>query len=477
MTRRLLSMIAAAGLAPFLLGGATLRAPAFTVGRNLQAAGNLLLPERAPEAGLEVTITSEDPARVTFATAPDQPGAARIVLKAPPRAIATPEFWVHGMSDSGEAAYTIAAPGFDAGKGVVKLAPSAIVIVGPFRLASFSTTPRSPGSKLTIVAALLDSSRKVVEEQQIAGGLKFETAISNSSPEAGVVDPAKVTLAGGVSAVGAYFKPAAVGSTVLATAQPAGFTAPAELASVTAVVDKPGLALTDEFTLGKDLQILGVLCLGEAAPEGGLEVTMTSSDPQKLVLSAHEKELGSGVLKLRVPAGALTAQYYLQALADSGSVTYRAVAEGFRHRVAKIGLAPSGFIVAYAKYGPPDEAAVLRDAANGHADERRFYASVAAAGGPVQLAVFSAYLDPKTGMAADITVQPLRAGVSARVSLRSSNPAVGTVESPLEIVAGNNRAMAGFQPVAPGETVISIDTPAGFRRPANATAAPATVTP
>ena len=92
------------------------------------------------------------------------------------------------------------------------------------------------------------------------------------------------------------------------------------------------------------------------------------------MLSAHEDELGSGTGARTVPVGeVMTAKYYIQALGDSGAVTYKATADGFRHRIAKIGLAKSGFMVAYERYGPPDEAHVLRK--GGAEDERRFYPS------------------------------------------------------------------------------------------------------
>jgi hypothetical protein len=332
-------------------------------------------------------------------------------------------------------------------------------------------------AKLTIVSAMLDPSGTVVSEQPIVGGKDLPVKIANSSPEAGVLADPTVTLAGGASVASTVFKPAAEGSASLSITQPAGFSTPAKYASVTAVIEKPGLALTDQFTIGKDLQLLGVLCLGEAAPEGGLDVTLTSGDPSKMVLSAKEDQLGSGELVLRVPAGALTAQYYIQALGDSGEVTYKGVANGFRRRVAKVDLAPSGFIVAYERYGPPDEAAVLRK--DGHKiEDRRFYVSIASADDKaVEIAVYSAYLALSGKLAADITVQPLRAGVTASVHLNSSNPAVGSVESPVQFKSGSARAITHFKAVKPGETIITVETPTGFTKPGNSTTAPATVAP
>ena len=459
-----------------LPGAANLSVPDLTIGQNLQAPVSALVPQGAPAGGVELTITSDDPARLLFAVSHDKPGSASIVIKLAQHTVLSPEFWVHGLADRGTVTYTISAPGVGSAKGTVRLAPSGIVIVGPFRLPTFPTTPRGVPSKLTVVSALLDDSKKVVEEQPVAGGLAAEVLISNSKPEAGAVEQPKLTIRGGSSIAETHFKPAAEGAATLTLAQPPGFTAPAELASVTVNVERPGIAIADELTVGKNLQVVGILCLGEAAPAGGLKVTLTSSDPQKMVLAKKEDEIGSGTLTFTVPQGELTATYQLQALGDSGSVTYKAAAEGFRNRVAKTELAPSGFIVAYDHYGPPDEANVLR--AGGVKEERRFFPSLTdAKERPVYVAVYSAYLDPRSGFAADITVQPLRAGVSATIGLQSSSPSVATVESPLKLPAGRNRAVARLVPLQTGETIISVQSPPGFSIPKNATSAPATVVP
>jgi hypothetical protein len=87
--------------------------------------------------------------------------------------------------------------------------------------------------------------------------------------------------------------------------------------------------------------------------------------------------------------------------------------------------------------------------------------------------VWSAYLDG--GLAADFTVEELRPGVSATVTLKSSDPAVGTVEQSVTIKSGANHAMSQFIPKSTGQTVITIDTPSGFATPRNATHVPAFV--
>jgi len=457
-----------------MLGAPGLAAPDLTVGRNLQMYATVRLSEPAPPAGTKLTLTSEDPKRLLLSEAPDKAGSASITLTVRPRSSESPEFWAQGLSDNGAVSYTAAGAGLGSVKGTVTLTPSAIAILGPFKLPSFPTTPRSDPSKLTLVTAALDSSMKVLEAQQVAGGSRVEVRIVNSNPEAGSVGDSVLTLTGGASEASTYFRPAAEGRATLTPEPPRGFSTPAEFATVIAMIEKPGLAVADDLFLGKDLQAPGVLCLGESPGPDGLKVTLTSSDPGKLRLSAREDQLGAASITLTVPPGQLTAQYYLQSLSDAGAVTYAASAPGFRSRVGRVTLSPSGMIVAYSRYGPPDEAAVLqRTGAN---DDRRFYASLSdSKEHPIYVVVWSVHLDPETGLAADFTVQPLRAGASATLDLKSNNLAVGTVESPLTIPSGANHVVSRFTPLKLGETVISVSTPPGFSTPKNATSVPATV--
>lgn len=449
-------------------------APNVTVGRNLQTFASVRLPQAAAESGVQITVTSDDPSRLLLSAAPDRAGSASISVKVQPHFIDSAEFCIQGMADSGTVTYTVSAGSMGTAKGTVTLAPSAILIVGPSRVPKFPTTPGGSPAKITIVSAALDSSHKVAGEQQIAGGLNLDITLANSNPTAGKLGVSKLTLGGGLSTATTFFKPAAEGDTSIAPVQPPGFTASAEFASVIMAVAKPGLAPVGEVFLGKDLQVTAVLCLGEAAPPGGLKVTMTSPDGSKLLLSTQEDQVGSPSVTLTVPAGQLVATYYLQGIGDSGIVTYDAAAPGFRSSTARVELTRSGFIVAYERYGPPDEAAVRRK--GGYNNSREFYASLSdAKEHPMHVTVYSAHLYPDSGRAADITVQPLRAGVTATVVLKSSDPAVGTVESPLTIGSGVSWVKSRFIPMDKGKTVITVSTPAGFATPGNATSVPATV--
>jgi len=71
----------------------------------------------------------------------------------------------------------------------------------------------------------------------------------------------------------------------------------------------------------------------------------------------------------------------------------------------------------------------------------------------------------------------LRAGISVSVLLKSSNPAVGTVDSPVILVGGSDNAVTEFHSLAAGSTLISATTPDGFTTPGNSVALPALVRP
>jgi hypothetical protein len=461
------------GFAPSTIFGATgLKAPDLTVGCDLQTFVSVKLPAPAPSEGVQLTVTSEDPKKALISRSVDKAGSASITLMVKGGSNSSPEFFVQGLTDSGSVAYTVTAPGMEAAKGKITLAPSSIAILGPSKQSSFQTTPRGSTVRFTLVSALLDSSLKVLDEQQIAGGSTVTVRIESSHPEVGTLGRSVLTLNGGESIAFTTFTPAAEGKTTFSLLLPGGFRTSANLSSVVASVQKPGIAVADDLTIGKDLQMPGIICLGDPAGPEGLTLTLTSNDPGKLVLSTAADKLGDGTITIHVPPGDATARYYMQSLSDSGTVEYEATAPGYRSRTGHTTLAPSGVIVGYSHYGPPDEAAVLRRM--GDREERSFYTSIEdSKKSPVRLMVWSAYLDD--GLAADITVQSLRPGVSVTVNLTSSNPSIGTVESPVTIPSGSNHGLSLFTPLSMGQSIITIDTPVGFSRPKNAVYVPANV--
>jgi hypothetical protein len=469
----LLGALALSMLAPSALPGTPeIITPATqTIGRNLETFTSIRLGEQAPAGGLEVTITSDDPTRLLVALTPDGAGSKSITLKVNAQYTGTPDFYLHALGDSGNVTYTASAEGFGSAKGTVTLAPSAILITGPSKSPVFRTTTGMQ-VKISLYSAMLDQEGKIVTQQAIAGGLKVSGSVKSSDPKAGGVTPSQFTIAGGDASGSLEFKPAGAGVTNLTIDNPDGFSTAAKMSSVAVTVELPGLGLTGEINLGLNLQASGVVLLGEAAPPKGVDITLTSEDPAKMVLSASEDKLGSKSITVHIPAGEYRAFYHIQGLADAGTVSYTGSAPGYRTRAAPVTLAPSGILVAYSAYGPPDEAEVLRK--NLTRDPRPFTISLSEK--PARITVWPAYLNPETKRGADITVQRLRPGVKATVVLKNSNPEVGKIASSVTLGEGAEFAETDFMPLSVGQTVISIEAPAGFTMPSNANAVTANVT-
>ena len=171
------------------------------------------------------------------------------------------------------------------------------------------------------------------------------------------------------------------------------------------------MAVTDEISIGYNLQTGGSQHLGEPAPAGGVVVTLTSNDPAKLLLSRTPDQVGSDCITIAIPAGGVGgASYFIQALAGSGEVTYTATAPGFRTRTGTVTLTPSGLVMG-GPQGPPDEAELInKEIAEG---PHGFVTNLAERAGTI-VTVYTVQLDPKTHRGADLTVQPVRAGVTIK---------------------------------------------------------------
>jgi hypothetical protein len=451
--------------------------PDVDIGRNLQTSATLTFAEAAPEAGLEITIASEDPARLLLARMPDQPGEKSLVLKIRHGWRQTPEFWLQGLADSGVVRYTASEPSLGKFTGTVRLYPAGIIIAGPYRGASFSTTPRAAPSGVSLQSVRLDASHKVAEPQYVAGGRSVKVQVRTSDSATGKVEPAEVEIPGGSASAITAFYPAGPGKVTIEPATPPEFTKPAEFATIAAVVNLPGIMLADDGTMiGENLQTQITVGLGEHAPEEGINVRVASSDPSRLLIALSATEAGKGEIDVHIPAGKVNAPVYLQSLARSGVVKCIASAPGYRSRASEIHLTPSGVVLMYKPYGPPDEAEVLRETHTEPSPTTTLYMSLAKTK-KVPLNVWTVRLDPTTLRSADITVQPLRGGHSLEVRVQASNPEVGTVLSPVKIDAGAEAGVTDFIPAAPGKSVVSVITPDGFMKSANSTSVTAVITP
>jgi hypothetical protein len=380
----------------------------------------------------------------------------------------TQEFYIQGFGKSGLVSYTASAPGLSESVGTVTIARSGIVIKGPSGFGGqILTTIHGNPLKLTVYSALLGPSGDYVSPQFVAGGRSVAVNVTSSDPGVGAVTA--VAIAGGSAFASTQFQPIAPGKVTLAVNVPSGFSPPEQYSSVMATVITPGIGLPDSVNLGHDLQVRCSVTLGEAAPADGLQLTLSSNNPGQLLLSPTATATGSDFITLDIPPKGSSASFFLQSLGDDGEVSYVASAPGYQSRTGKVILTPSGVVIGV---GPPDEAELFRKEA---ADEVHGFQVNLSNRKSVSLGVYMLQLHPISHRGADITVQALRPGVSVTVQLESSNPAVGSIFSPVTITGGSSATSAEFVPRSEGETVISVVTPPGLTPSNNATSQKAIV--
>jgi len=231
--------------------------------------------------------------------------------------------------------------------------------------------------------------------------------------------------------------------------------------------------MIDEVTIGQNLEMPGNLLLGRPAPPGGLELTLTSSDASLLLLSTGMTSPGSKSITITIPEGGRSAGYCLQALGNSGTATYTVSAPGYLGRTGKVTLSPSGVFLGI--YGPPDEAEYFRQES---ADVAHGFVLNLSGHRSMPLTIYTTKLDPIHHRGADVTLQPLRAGLSLQVTLTNSNPTVGAIASTVTIPGGSSEALVGeFTASEAGSTIISVVTPEGFTTAGNSTSFKAVVRP
>jgi hypothetical protein len=175
-------------------------------------------------------------------------------------------------------------------------------------------------------------------------------------------------------------------------------------------------------------------------------VTLTSNDQTKLLLSTDPTVAGSILITRTIRAGgSITAPFYVYGLGNSGTVTFGASAGGFI-ATGTVTLAKSGFVLV----GPFGLGADF----------------IATAGGaPIDVTVQTALLDASGNY---LDTQAVAGGLTASVTVTSSNTAVGTIDPsslPAVITGSNNTATVQFQPASSGTTVLTAVTPAGYTTP------------
>ncbi len=433
---------------------ATVTAPAISsgsvvVGRNLQSAVSITLGATPPSpVNVTVSIASGTIAAVSGSTTVVG-GTTLSFNNVTTTSVGT--FYVSGLA-LGSTLITVQAPGYADDTSTVTVQPSGFANSSPG--ANFSTTALSTNTLFRVQPAQLNpTTLNVATFQALRPGLTVDVPVTSSDPSVGGITVSPLTFVGGDTLKDTAFDPLSTGATVLSVGVPAGFDTPSNSRLITATVNQPALSVSDQ-TIGANLQVQASVSLGAAAPAGGLVVTLTSSDPSKVLLSTSATAAGSASVQVTALAGqSSVGGFFIQSLDSTGTATVTATATAFATDVATISLTPSGF----ANSSPGGNFSTTAGATN------------------TLFRVQSARLDPTTLNV--VTFQSLRGGIGPiSVPVTSDTPTVGGITvSPVTFNGGDSFKDTAFDPLAVGTTNLTIGVPPGFSTPSNSRVITATV--
>ena len=299
------------------------------------------------------------------------------------------------------------------------------------------------------VGATLRHRRRRRPGRKLRGGLTVSvpvTVVDVTGTNVGSITVSPVVFNGGDNFKDTAFDPLSAGTAQISVGVPAGFSTPlASQRQITATVTAPALTIGNQ-TIGKDLQVQPSLSLGAPAPAGGLMVTLTSSDPSKVLLSTSATAAGSASITVTIPAGQSSNNtFFIQSLSDTGTATVTASATGYATSVSTMTMAASGF---------------YNSSPGGNFTTTTFSTNTL-----FRVAVGAASMPPAPSRPA----QELRGGLTVSVPVTVvdvTGTNVGSITvSPVVFNGGDNFKDTAFDPLSAGTAQISVGVPAGFSTP------------
>ncbi|MDT8068261.1 MAG: PKD domain-containing protein [Terriglobia bacterium] len=414
--------------------------PNITVGKDLQGSAAVTFGV-VTGASTDITVTTTDTSKILLSNSATAKGSDTVKVTAAAGSKTSPSFFVQALTDTGTATLTIKASGYLDTTATVTLAPSGFIIRNGTS-DTLNTSVFAADSTLTVLPAYLDPTTKnVLGTETLRGGMSSQTIkLTNSDKTVGTISTSSISLGAGTPYATLTFHPLATGTTNITVTEPSGFTTPANFQVMKVNVGNATVTM-NPLTVGKDLQGVDTIYLGDPAPSpDGVDVTITSSDPSKVVVSSDPVTAGAATTTVHVNGGTRgLPQFYVQALASSGTVTLTASGTNLTDGTTTITLAPSGFVIVNSgiNSGSTGDSTVT-----------------------LATAVLNSSLVP-TG-----TSQGVRPGAApVNLGITSSNTGVATVTSPISFAANVASATSTFHPVSGGTTTVAIQTPSGFSTP------------
>ncbi len=398
--------------------------PDVPLGMDLRVPVSLNIKDGPLLSGVDFTFTSSDPTLVKLSAAPqDKPSDSVVVRPLPGSAFM---IYVTGYAASGTAQIQVTAPGYGAATSQVKLSPLTLTpgFSSPFTFVT--TNPVAPFNLYPV-----DAPPNQIYSNYALRVDSPDYPLQIASSNTAILSPVspQLTLHAGDSQIAIPLKFSSAGTANLSFQGPNGFTS----ASVPVTVQGGSLYVNQPGPIGANLQ--DVMTINNLS--AGTMVTVTSSDPSKLLISSSATSLGQA--SVMAAAGQQNVQFWLQALSASGTVTVTASAANYVSGTATITLNPAVAVFFSTQIPSP------------------LTTTTPAFSMDVGLRPLNGYAGP----------QALRAGATPiTVAINSTDSTVGTVTPPtLVFNPGESKKSISFRPVAPGFTLLTLGIPPGFADP------------
>ena len=430
---------------------------ASTVAAGLSRDGILFLGAASPAGGTVVTLTSSDPTRLLVAPNSATVGTASIQLDIPPGAGYTYFTYAAIEGQTGTAVLSLTVDRYQSPTpATITLDPLGVEASGS---TSF-TMPGADGGGTVYVGSLgpAGPSQSVTGSTMVrAGGQPVVVTLTSTNPAAVVpvvgglaASPATVTIAPGQSSASYGLRPIAAGTATITATAPTASTPGRTDYPATITVTQATSSFSVTSTVAAGLSRDGILFLGAASPAGGTVVTLTSSDPTRLVLAPNSTTVGIASIDITIPAGSSYQYFTYAAMEARGGTT------------ATISGVVQGVPAAFSN---PVPVVITLDPLGVEASGSTSFTMPGADGGGT---VYVGSLGP-AGPSQSVTGSTMvrAGGQPVVVTLTSTNPAAvvpvvgGLAASPatVTIAPGQSSASYGLRPIAAGTATITATAP------------------
>lgn len=419
----------------------TVNSPAFTIadlaiGRDLQLGpqinvinGAALIP-----ADVDATFTSGDPSKVLLSADSATPGTASVTIHfTRGQNLFSHTVFIQAVDQSGTVPVIISAPGYATSTTNVTLYPTTFAM----NLNQSSMSVQSSPAILQLLPVPAISQRP-----NSIGNFLFRPGvapvISASASPSGIlnISPASAAWPAGARELDFSVQAVGAGTASLALTVPPPYSAPSPL-SITATGGSLNVSAST-LTVGYNLQDTVNVNIGQP----NVNLTVTSSDPSRVLLSASPTVAGQGAVTLS-NATSQNVTVYVQALASTGSATLTFSAPGYQNTTSTVQLMSS--------------AVELLSPFSG--------ATLTPLSAPIGFQAKLVPYNPTSGAGSSAeTLRPGAAPLNVQVSL--SDPSVASATpAQLTFAAGSSTQSFNIQPSAPGSALLSLSVPAGFLDP------------